>query len=130
LKIAIVLWLAICAWCDMRTGEVPNPLTLPAIAIGAVVAVLNGLGAFALFAIILAALFFLYPKIGIGGADAKILTALAGLWPESLPVVLVGLLVWSLARRLAGCRGSYRAVLPMTLAMLLIFVVDTAGFFP
>jgi len=130
MKIAIVLWLAICAWCDMRTGEVPNPLTLPAIAIGGIVAALNGLGDFALFAIILAALLFLYQKIGIGGADAKILAALAGLWPESLPVVLVGLFVWSLARRLAGRRDSYRAVLPMSLAMLLIFVVDTAGFFP
>jgi len=130
MKIAIVLWLAICAWCDMRTGEVPNQLTLPAIVIGAVVAALNGLGPFTLFAIILAALHFLYQKIGIGGADAKILAALAGLWPESLPVVLIGLLVWSLARRLAGHRGSYRAVLPMSLAMLLIFVVDTAGFFP
>lgn len=130
MQIAIVLWLAICAWCDMRTGEVPNQFTLPAIAIGAVVAALNDLGTLALFAVILVALLFLYQKIGMGGADAKILAALAGLWPESLPVVLVGLLVWSLARRLAGRRGSYRAVLPMSLAMLFVFVVDTAGFFP
>ena len=130
LKIAIVIWLVICAWYDWRTGEVPNQLTLPALAIGGVVAACNGLGPLMLFAVIFIALLFFYQKMGVGGADAKILTALAGLWPESLPVVLFGLAIWSLARSLSGRRGSYQAVPPMSIAVFCMLVVDTARFFP
>ena len=130
MKIAIVIWLVICAWYDWRTGEVPNHLTLPALVIGGVVAAFNGPGPLMLFAVIFITLLFFYQKMGAGGADAKILTGLAGLWPESLPVVLLGLMLWSLARRLSGRRGSYRAVPLMSIAVVCMLVVDTAGFFP
>lgn len=130
MKIAIVIWLVICAWYDWRTGEVPNQLTLPTLAIGGVVAVFNGSGSLVLFAVIFIALLFFYKKMGVGGADAKIMSALAGLWPESLPVVLLGLVIWSLARCFSGRRGSYRAVPPMSIAVFCMLVIDTARFFP
>jgi Flp pilus assembly protein protease CpaA len=112
-ELAVVIWLAICALWDARTGEVPNVLTLPFLALGALVAIWGGWGSVAFFALTLSILGAFYILGGIGGADVKILAALAGLWPESLWVILIGLVLWAAGRKLLGRRGSFRAVVPM-----------------
>jgi Flp pilus assembly protein protease CpaA len=112
-KLVVVIWLATCALCDARTGEVPNVLTLPFLAFGAMVALWRGWGSVAIFAFTLSVLGVFYSLGGIGGADVKILAAVGGLWPESLLVILFGLVLWAAVRKLLGRRGSFRAVVPI-----------------
>lgn len=109
----IVLWLVICGVCDARTGEVPNWLTFPALIIGALNAVAGGRETVIVFLGVLGVLMLTYIKGSVGGADVKILAALAGLWPESLVLVTLGIWIWMIGRRLLGYRGSFRAVVPM-----------------
>jgi Flp pilus assembly protein protease CpaA len=118
LKIVILTWLAGCAVADTRKGEVPNALTLPAVMAGATLALSSGWERTAVFAAIIAVGVLMYSLGLIGGADAKILVALAGLWPQLLPVVVLGVSVWGLIRRAVGGKGRFRAVLPMAVAAL------------
>lgn len=118
LKIVILIWLAACAVADTRKGEVPNALTLPAVLSGAILTFSWGWGRTTVFGAILAVTVLMYSLGFIGGADAKVLIALGGLWPQLLPVVLLGVSVWSLVRRAMGERGRFRAVPPMAVAAL------------
>jgi Flp pilus assembly protein protease CpaA len=117
-ELVVVIWLAICALWDARTGEVPNVLTLPFLAFGALIAVLGGWESAAIFALTLSIFGVFYAMGDIGGADVKILAALAGLWPDSLWVILVGVVLWAAGRKLLGRRGSFRAVTPMLLGVV------------
>jgi Flp pilus assembly protein protease CpaA len=115
-ELAVVIWLAICALWDARTGEVPNVLTLPFLAFGALVALWGGWGSVAIFSLTLSILGVFYALGGIGGADVKILAAVAGLWPESLLEIVMGVVLWTAVRKLLGRRGSFRAVVPMLIS--------------
>lgn len=118
LEIVILIWLAACAVADTRKGEVPNALTLPGVLAGATLAFLSEWERTALFAAIIAVAVLMYSLDFIGGADAKILVALAGLWPQLLPVVVLGVSVWGIVRRAMGGKGRFRAVPPMAAAAL------------
>lgn len=118
LKIVILIWLVACAVADTRKGEVPNALTLPAVLAGATLAFSSGWGRAAVLAAIIAVTALMYSLGFIGGADGKILVALGGLWPQLLPVVVLGVSVWGIVRRAMGGRGRFRAVPPMAVAAL------------
>jgi Flp pilus assembly protein protease CpaA len=117
-ELAVVIWLAICTLWDARTGEVPNFLTQPFLALGGLVAIWGGWGSVAIFTLTLSILGAFYALGGVGGADVKILAALAGLWPESLWVILIGLILWVAGRKLLGRRGSFRAVVPIFIGVV------------
>jgi Flp pilus assembly protein protease CpaA len=117
-ELTVVIWLAICTLWDARTGEVPNVLTLPFLALGALVALWGGWGSVAIFALTLSILGVFYALGGMGGADVKILAAVAGLWPESLLEILVGVVLWAAGRKLLGRRGNFRAVVLMFIAVV------------
>jgi hypothetical protein len=102
-------WLAACAAWDWRTGRVPNWLTLPAVAVAAVVAVGKGPERAALFAGVGIALLVAWSLGAMGGADAKVLLALAGLWPVGFVGASLALAGWVALRRVAGRGGPYRA---------------------
>jgi len=118
LQIVILIWLAACAVADSRKGEVPNGLTLPAVLAGAMLALSSGWDRTAVFTAVLAATVLVYSLGVIGGADAKVLVALGGLWPQLLPVVVIGVSVWGIVRRAMGGKGRFRAVPPMAVAAL------------
>ena len=118
LEIVILTWLAACAVADVRKGEVPNALTLPAVLAGAILTFSSGWDRTAVFAAVITVTVLMYSIGFIGGADAKVLVALGGLWPQLLPVVVLGVSVWGLIRRAVGGKGRFRAVLPMAVAAL------------
>ena len=118
LKIVILTWLAGCAVADARKGEVPNALTLPTVLAGAILTLSSGWDRISVFTAILAVTVLMYSLGVIGGADAKVLVALGGLWPQLLPVVVLGVSVWGILRRAMGGRGRFRAVPPMAVAAL------------
>jgi Flp pilus assembly protein protease CpaA len=123
LEIVILIWLAASAVADARKGEVPNALTLPVVLAGAILSLSSGWDRTAVFAAIMAVAVLMYTLGFIGGGDAKILIALGGLWPQLLPVVVLGVSVWGLVRRAMGVRGRFRAVPPMAVAALATMVL-------
>jgi Flp pilus assembly protein protease CpaA len=105
-------WLAACAIFDWQKGEVPNWLTMPGMAAGIVYAVVFHperliiiIAAF----IILVGLFLLQ---GIGGADVKVLTALAGLWPTAMIAALLVQGTWGLVVLIRKGRGAEFKAIP------------------
>ena len=128
-RIGIVAWLALCAYWDARTGEIPNLLTLPALALGGLLAGLEGWQSLVFYGVVLLALFVAYFQGGMGGADAKILGALAGLWPLGLMTVMIGILLWIVGRRILGRRGNFRAGLPIALAAAVTLMIDSVLYF-
>lgn len=116
-----VLWLAACAWFDLRTRRVPNWLTLPAIPLALMASWLvrggsaESPGGFLLrLVVLILPLFIAWRRHLLGGADLKILLALSLVDPR-LPVAawmgallyFVGLLVFEKGRalRFAGVPG-------------------------
>jgi Flp pilus assembly protein protease CpaA len=118
LHLAVLVWLTACAVSDVRRGEIANALTLPALAAGAAIALGGGWERVVILSAVLAIGLSVYAAGWMGGADMKILAALAGLWPEALPVALIGICAWGLARRLMGLSGNFRAVAPMLAGMM------------
>jgi len=108
-----LVWLAACACSDLRRGEVSNVLTVPALLAGFILVVAGGWERLLILIAVLAVGFGAQAAGWIGGADAKILVALAGLWPEALPCSLLGVCAWGIARRAEGRQGRLRAVAPM-----------------
>ena len=130
LKVLVIVWLAGCAYCDARSGQVPNGLTLPGLALAALVAGLRGWPELAVFGVALITLAGINSLGAIGGADAKILAALVGLWPEGVPFALAGIALWAAGRRILGRRGNFRALPPMWIGSLAAIAFDKALFFP
>ncbi len=109
-KIILLTWLCGCAWQDWRVGEVSNWLTLPAVAAAGIYALLAGGNPLLIFIAALIGVFILFYLGSIGGADAKILIVLAGLWPAAfLGAILVqggwGVIVMLRNGRTAGFRA-------------------------
>ena len=129
IRVGVVAWLALCAIWDTRTGKIPNTLTLPALGLGGVVAGLAGSESMAFYATALILVMAAYFLGWMGGADAKMLVALAGLWLLGLMTVLVGIFLWVVGRRMMGRRGNFRAGVPMALAAAGTLLVDSLFYF-
>jgi Flp pilus assembly protein protease CpaA len=113
LHILIALWLLACAAFDLRKGAVPNGLTLPVLFIGAGAAILGGVETTVIFVGVFRFLVTLYGFGLMGGADVKILAALAGLWPGCLIAITAGLALWVVIRRVRMRGEDFYAVPPM-----------------
>jgi Flp pilus assembly protein protease CpaA len=129
IRVGVVAWLALCAVWDTRTGQIPNALTLPALVLGGVAAGLAGSESMAFYATALILAMASYFLGWMGGADAKILVALAGLWPLGLMTVLAGSFLWVVGRRVVGKKGNFRAGLPMALAAAGTLLADSIFYF-
>lgn len=93
----VLLWLAICAWQDVRKREVDNALTIPAIVAMFLWRVWYPDG----IAFLMATLFFFLGLGGIlPGGDAKGLMAMALYSPEMTLCALLGAgMFWLITRR-------------------------------
>ncbi len=121
----IVLWLVGCAWSDLRRRQVGNHLTLPVLGAAVVAAVVQGGEALLRLGLVGLVLGVLWQKGGMGGADVKILLALAGLWPAGLLGALVALLIAGLVRMLRRQgRVRYAAVPVMAVGGLLTLSIQ------
>jgi Flp pilus assembly protein protease CpaA len=129
IRIGVVVWLALCAIWDTRTGQIPNVLTLPALVLGGMLAGLSGWERFGFCGTVLVVVCAVYFKGFMGGADAKMLVALAGLWPLGLMTVIVGSFLWVVGRRMTGRKGNFRAGVPMALAAAGALLVDSLFYF-
>ena len=122
MHILLALWLLACAAFDLRRGLVPNGLTLPVLFIGAGAAILGGMGTTVFFVGVFIFLVPLYLLGLIGGADVKILAALAGLWPGCLIAITAGLALWVLIRRARKQTENFYAVPPMAASVWVLLM--------
>jgi len=110
-KIILLIWLCGCAWQDWRVGEVSNWLTLPPMVASGLTALLAGGDKLVIFSVALISVFILYYLGNFGGADAKILVGLAGLWPAAFLAAILVQGGWGLVLMLRkGRSAGFRAV--------------------
>jgi len=110
-KIILLTWLCGCAWQDWRVGEVSNWLTLPPMAVAGVYVLLAGGNTLLIFIAVLIGVFILFYLGSFGGADAKILVVLAGLWPAAFLGAILVQGGWGLIVMLRkGRSAAFRAV--------------------
>ena len=110
-KIILLIWLAGCAWQDWRVGEVSNWLTLPPMAAAGVYALLAGGDTLLIFIAALIGVFILFCLGSLGGADAKILVVLAGLWPAAFLGAILVQGIWGIIVMLRSGRSTtFRAI--------------------
>ncbi|MBL7163050.1 MAG: prepilin peptidase [Anaerolineales bacterium] len=103
-QILLVLWLAICAIQDYRTGEVSNWLTLPAFALALVARLAGwlissplGVAPWWMVGLVWALSLYLWHSGRIGGADAKAWMAFSLLGNGVLWSAYFGLMIWYVA---------------------------------
>jgi Flp pilus assembly protein protease CpaA len=104
--------LLISAAQDVRRREVSNLITIPLFFLGILGILLSA--NLALAAITLSIVAVAMMPGGYGAADAKILVGLAGLWPETIPAVLLAMLAFDL---------YWRKARPGRLAPLLVAIL-------
>ncbi len=97
--VIIVTWLALCAWQDWKRREVSNWLTLPPMVLAFILRLLGrAAGPLPLLGLILIIVLMIFQWRWFGGADAKVLIALAlldtrlALWAWTGTVAWYGLL--------------------------------------
>lgn len=105
------IWLAVCAFYDWQHGEVPNWLTIPGMAAGVLYAAVLHQERLLILIITFIILLVLFLLNGIGGADVKVLTALAGLWPAAMFAALLVQGTWGLLVLIVKGRGvEFKAI--------------------
>ena len=125
LKLLLAFWLAICSIQDLRARKVSNWLTLPMFFLGGVYAFWRGGQNLALFGLALVVFVSVWLAKGTGGADVKVLSALAAIWPEAFFLALVFTFLWSLMQILRGKRReSYAGLPPMAMGAALTLVIQ------
>lgn len=126
LQLALVVWLAICAFLDWRNREVPNALTLPAFAVGVIYALSIGGGRLLLVSITLVVFAAARAFVkGIGAADIKVLVALAALWTEAYFAALAVMTLWSVIQIMRGRRREeFAGIPPMAIGAMLVLWIE------
>jgi len=121
---SVSIWLIICAILDARYGEVSNWLTIPGMAAGILYAMIMRGDRLILLAAVIAGLMVLYMLGSIGGADVKVLTALAGLWPTALFAAFFVQGIWGVVVLIKRGRGNeFRAIPAYAIGALLSAVL-------
>ena len=107
----VIVWLIVCALFDWKHGEVPNWLTLPGMAAGIIFAIISGGDRLIILVAAFIGLMVLFLLKSMGGADVKVLTALAGLWPAALLAALLAQGIWGAVVLIRKGRGAaFRAI--------------------
>ena len=94
ITILSLIWLVICAVMDWKNGVISNWLTMPGMFIGILNASFHSKQRVVFTAVVFAGCLILYLLRGLGGADVKVLTGLAGLWPAAVLGALVMQGIW------------------------------------
>ena len=91
-----VTWLCLCAWSDLRTRRVSNGLTLPAILLALAYRLIAGIPNEEIFILVVVLLPLLpaWRNHLLGGADLKILLALALANPVLVAAAWIGVLLY------------------------------------
>ena len=111
IAVLVILWLGACAFIDARDGEVSNWLTMPGMAIGVGYALFKGGDRLIILGAAFGLLMLLFLLGSMGGADVKVLTALAGLWPTALFVAFFVQGIWGIIVLIKRGRGTeFRAI--------------------
>jgi len=106
-----ILWLAACAILDWKHGEVSNWLTVPGMLAGFAYALMTGGERLVVLAAAFVGLIILYFLGSLGGADVKVLTALAGLWPTAMLAALLVQGIWGIIVLIRSGHGTrFRAI--------------------
>lgn len=122
-QILILIWLVICAWSDWKSGEVSNWLTIPPLVGAAIYALVEGQTSMILFFGALGGLTLLFFLNAMGGADVKILSILAGIWPMAFWGALLAQGVWGVVVLLRkGRRTTFRAVPAISIGAVMVFL--------
>ena len=101
----LLLWLIIVSAVDVVRREVPPWLDLPALGLALACRALGGVRAVALTLVVWAVLFSLWEARVIGGgADARVLMVLLGLYPDPRLVALLGLALFLAAAGVLALR--------------------------
>jgi len=122
----VMIWLAVCAVQDWKHGEVSNWLTVPAMAFGMGYSVYAGRERMILCAAALVGLMLLYILGSLGGADVKVLVALAGLWPQAMLAALLVQGIWGMVVLIKKGKGAeFRAIPAYALgaAISIVFII-------
>jgi Flp pilus assembly protein protease CpaA len=119
-ELTVLAWLALCAWCDLRSRQIANWLTLPALGLALLVR-LAGLAPGPPGLVLIITLFAAagWWRGWVGGADLKVTAALAALNPHLALWAWGGALLYRLglglarrpARRLPGLVGFLLGVI-------------------
>jgi Flp pilus assembly protein protease CpaA len=124
----VLVWLAVCAVRDWKSGEVSNWLTIPAMVLGMAYAVYMGRERLILVAAAFAGLTLLYVLGSLGGADVKVLVALAGLWPAAMLAALLVQGIWGGVVLIKHGKGAeFRAIPAYALGAALSIVLFFGG---
>ncbi len=118
-----ILWLAVCALQDAKTGEVSNWLTLPGMAAGLVYSVVFGWERVLILAAALLATMLFFFLGSMGGADVKVLVGLAGLWPTAMIAAFLVQGIWGMIVIIRNGRGSEFRAIPSYAVGALLSVV-------
>ena len=111
IALLVILWLGACAIIDARDGEVSNWLTMPGMVIGVGYALFKGGDRLIILGAAIGLLMLLFLLGSMGGADVKVLTALAGLWPTALFVAFFVQGIWGIIVLIKRGRGTeFRAI--------------------
>lgn len=116
------------AWFDFRTRTIPNALSIPALALGGIAAAAEGRLMF--FLAVLFAVQLSWAMGGMGGGDAKLLAALAGLHPPAFWMAMAATAVAFLARRLMGRSGPIPGMIPAAAGALASALLTWTGAWP
>jgi len=91
----LILWLAICAFLDYRTGEVSNWLTIPPLGLSLLARLVGWLATpWWTISLVWALTLFLWYGDKLGGADAKAWLTFSLLGDQILWGALIGLMIW------------------------------------
>jgi prepilin peptidase CpaA len=123
IAVCCAVWLIVCAIQDAKTGEVSNWLTLPGMAAGIIYSMFLGWERMAIVGAALAATLLFFIIGSMGGADVKVLTALAGLWPAAMVIAFLSQGIWGLVVMIRRGRGSeFRAIPSYAVGALISFI--------
>ncbi len=120
LHLAVTGWLLVCAILDLRMRRVPNVFSIPPLVFAIVYAIFQGGNNLASLLIAAAIFTTLWLLGGIGGADIKVLVALAGLWPEGFLAALVVSALWGIVLLFRKGRRAWTAGLPPVAAAVMV----------
>jgi Flp pilus assembly protein protease CpaA len=106
---------------DYKTREVSNWITVPVFISGAVVIFLqHELGSISLAILLI----FFWKKGWMGGADAKVLIGLLGLWFTAALAAFLAVGLWGAGLFFKKGEKSFPALVPITVGVGLTFLVE------
>ena len=120
---ALVVLLSFAAMQDCLTREISNWFTLPIFAGGVVLLISSG---DILFIILSVVLYFFWHYGFMGGADAKVLIGLLGLWGNAALLSFFILGIWGVVLLLKKKKESFPGLVAISFGSSLTFIINVS----